>query len=142
MVLSVVGVDRVEGNAHFTGKRRQEELDLAGSVPGTILRATQFHEFAAMVVEWTRQGDVATVAPLLVQPVAAFDAGKVLAELATCPAHGGICELADAQSRAKQPQGTMGSGADQDSCCPLPGLLPQPRGSSATSRQLAGASEP
>lgn len=93
VVLSIVGVDRIEGNAHYAGKRRQEELALAGPVPATILRATQFHEFAAMVVDWTPQGDVATVAPLLVQPVAVADVGRALAELATDPAHGGVREL-------------------------------------------------
>ncbi len=82
VVLSIVGVDRVEGNAHYAGKRRQEELALAGPIPVTILRATQFHEFAGMVVDWTRQGDVATVPPLLVQPVAASDVGQALAEIA------------------------------------------------------------
>jgi len=46
VLLSIVGVDRVEGNAHYAGKRRQEELVEAGSVPFTILPATQFHEFA------------------------------------------------------------------------------------------------
>lgn len=56
VVLSIVGVDRVEGNAHYAGKRRQEELALAGPVPATVLRATQFHEFAEMVVCWTRRG--------------------------------------------------------------------------------------
>ena len=73
MVLSIVGLIRIEGNAHYAGKRLQAELVLSGSVPATIQRATQFHEFAGMVVGWTRQGDVATVSPLLVQPVAARD---------------------------------------------------------------------
>jgi hypothetical protein len=50
VLLSIVGVDRIEGNAHYAGKR---------------------HEFAGTVVGWMRQGDVATVPPLLVQPVAA-----------------------------------------------------------------------
>ena len=50
VLLSILGVDRVEGNAHYAGKRRQEELVEAGPVPSTILRATQFHEFAEMVV--------------------------------------------------------------------------------------------
>ncbi len=47
LLLSIVGVDRAEGNGHYAGKRRQEELVQAGPVPYTILRATQFHEFAA-----------------------------------------------------------------------------------------------
>lgn len=99
VALSIVGVDRVEGNAHYAGKRRQEALALAGPVPATILRATQLHEFAAMVVDWTRQGEVATVAPLLVQPVAASDVGRVLAELATGSARGGVRELAGPETQ-------------------------------------------
>ena len=83
VVLSIVGVDRVKGNGHYAGKRRQEERVRAGPVPATVLRATQFHEFAGMVVAWTRRGDVAIVPPLLVQPVAASDVGRVLAEIAT-----------------------------------------------------------
>lgn len=58
VVLSIVGVDRVDGNAHYAGKRWQEERALTGSTPVTAIRATQFHEFAAMVVGWTRRGDV------------------------------------------------------------------------------------
>jgi uncharacterized protein YbjT (DUF2867 family) len=94
VVLSIVGVDRVESNGYYAGKRLQEELVESGSIPYTILRATQFHEFAGMVVGWTRQGDVATVPPLLVQPVAASDVGRTLAEVATGPPQGRAPELA------------------------------------------------
>jgi uncharacterized protein YbjT (DUF2867 family) len=94
VVLSIVGLDLVEGNAHYAGKRRQEELVQAGPVPVTVLRATQFHEFAEMVVGWTRQGDVAIVPPLLVQPVAAADVGRDLAEIATGPPQGRAPDLA------------------------------------------------
>jgi uncharacterized protein YbjT (DUF2867 family) len=83
VVLSIVGLDLVEGNAHYAGKRRQEGLVRGGPIPHTILRATMFHEFAEMVVGWTRKGDAATVPPLLIRPVAASDVGRVLAEVAT-----------------------------------------------------------
>ena len=78
VLLSIVGVDRIEGNPHYAGKRLQEEMLRSSSVPVTIQRATQFHEFAGTVVGWMRQGDVATVPPLLLQPVAAADVGEVL----------------------------------------------------------------
>ena len=94
VVLSIVGLDLVEGNAHYAGKRRQEALAQAGPVPVTLLRATEFHEFAEMVVGWTRQGDVAIVPPLLIQPVAASDVGRVLAEIATGPPQGRAPDLA------------------------------------------------
>jgi uncharacterized protein YbjT (DUF2867 family) len=86
VLLSILGLDRIEGNAHYAGKKVQEELVSSGPIPFTILRAAQFHEFAGMLVGWTRQGDAATVPPLLIQPVAAADVGEVLAELAAGPA--------------------------------------------------------
>jgi uncharacterized protein YbjT (DUF2867 family) len=82
VVLSIVGVDRVEGNAHYAGKRRQEALVEAGEVPWTIQRATQFFDFPAMVADWTMEGGVATLPPLLIQPVAADDVATGLATLA------------------------------------------------------------
>lgn len=94
VLLSIVGVDRIEGNPHWAGKRLQEQVLSSGSVPFTIQRATQFHEFAGMVVAWMRQGPVATVPPLLVQPVAASDVGDVLAEIAAGPPRGRAPDLA------------------------------------------------
>ena len=94
VLLSIVSVDRLEGNAHYASKRLQEALLSSGSVPFTIQRATQFHEFAGQVVGWTRVGQVATVTPLLVQPVAAADVGDVLAELAAGDPCGRATDLA------------------------------------------------
>jgi uncharacterized protein YbjT (DUF2867 family) len=59
VLLSIVGLDRVQGNAHYAGKRRQEELVQTGSVPWTIQRAAQFFDFAAMVASWTTRDGVA-----------------------------------------------------------------------------------
>jgi uncharacterized protein YbjT (DUF2867 family) len=93
-LLSIVGIDRLDGNAHYAGKRLQEEILSTSPIPVTIQRATQFHEFAGMVVAWTRQGQVATVPPLLVQPVAAADVGDVLAEIAAGAPQGRATDLA------------------------------------------------
>ncbi len=54
VALSIVGLDQPTTNPHYVGKRAQEAAVMAGSVPWTIVRATQFHDFAAMVVGWTR----------------------------------------------------------------------------------------
>ncbi|MGP4012102.1 SDR family oxidoreductase [Streptomyces sp. 4N124] len=83
VLLSIVGLDRVDGNPHYAGKREQERLVAEGPVPWTIVRATQFHDFAATVTSWTRQDGVATIPPLLVQPIAPADVADVLAEIAT-----------------------------------------------------------
>jgi len=94
VLLSILGVDRVEGNAHYAGKREQERLVLAATLPTTILRAAQFYEFAGMVVASTLQDDAAKVAPLLLQPVAASDVGDVLAGLASGEPRNATIELA------------------------------------------------
>lgn len=83
VLLSIVGIDRVEGNAHYAGKREQERLVTESPIPWTIVPATQFHDFAATVCSWTEQDGVATVAPLLVQPIAPDDIAEILAEIAT-----------------------------------------------------------
>ena len=94
VLLSIMGVDRIDGNAHYAGKREQEKIVASGPLPYTIQRATQFHEFAGQVVSWTRQGDVATLPPLLVQPVAAADVGETLAAVATEAPQGRATDLA------------------------------------------------
>ena len=94
VLLSILGVDRVHGNAHYVGKRHQEHLVQTGPVPYTIVRAAQFHEFAAMVVSWTRQGQTAVIPPLLVQPVAVSDVADVVATSAVSPARFGTIDLA------------------------------------------------
>ena len=94
VLLSIVGVDRVPGNAHYAGKREQERLVATGPVPWTIVPATQFHDFAGMVAAWTESDGVATIAPLLVQPVDPSDVGRVLAEVATGEPQGRYPDLA------------------------------------------------
>lgn len=83
VLLSIVGIDRVEGNAHYAGKREQERLVAEGPVPWTIVPFTQFHDFAATVISWTEHDGVAPIPPLLVQPIAPGDVAHILAEIAT-----------------------------------------------------------
>jgi uncharacterized protein YbjT (DUF2867 family) len=82
VLLSIVGVDHGQKVPHYAGKREQERLVTHGSVPWTIVRATQFHDFAATVAGWTARDGVATIAPLLVQPIAQADVAAELAEVA------------------------------------------------------------
>ena len=80
VALSIVGVDRVD-YGYYEGKRRQEELVLTGPVAGTVLRTTQFHEFAGQVLAGTK-GPLAPVPRMRIQPVAAREVGEMLATLA------------------------------------------------------------
>ncbi|MCZ4603710.1 SDR family oxidoreductase [Streptomyces sp. Lzd4kr] len=83
VLLSIVGIDRVDGNAHYAGKREQERLVAEGPTPWTIVPFTQFHDFAATVTSWTEHDGIATIPPLLVQPIAPADVADILAEIAT-----------------------------------------------------------
>lgn len=82
VMLSIVGIDRVGGTAHHSGKREQERLVAEGPIPWTIVPSTSFHDFAVTAAEWTEQDGVAAVAPLLVQPSAPADVAQILAEVA------------------------------------------------------------
>jgi uncharacterized protein YbjT (DUF2867 family) len=99
VLLSIVGVHRIDGNAHYAGKREQERLVAAGPVPWTIVPATQFHDFAAMVTRWTERNGVATIAPLLVQPIAPADIADVLAEVATGEPQGRFPDVAGPETQ-------------------------------------------
>ena len=99
VLLSIVGIHEIEGNAHYAGKREQERLVADGPVPWTIVPATQFHDFAAMVASWTEQDGVAPIAPLLVQPIAPADVAAVLAEVATGAPRGRYADVAGPQTQ-------------------------------------------
>jgi RNA polymerase sigma-70 factor (ECF subfamily) len=97
VALSIVGIHEVD-LGYYHGKRRQEELLLADSapVPTTVLRATQFHEFAGQVLARMR-GPIALVPVMRSQPIAAREVGAALVELAEGPAIGLAPELAGPQ---------------------------------------------
>jgi len=83
VLLSIVNVDGGHGGAHYVGKVGQERVVEGGGLPWSIVRATQFHDFAELVASWTLGDGTALVAPLLCQPIAPKDVGDVLAEVAT-----------------------------------------------------------
>ncbi len=82
VVLSIARVRTVPGNAHMAGKRAQEAAVEAGSIPYTIVPATQFHDFPATVVDWVENDGVAALPPLLMQPIAPTDVANILARIA------------------------------------------------------------
>jgi uncharacterized protein YbjT (DUF2867 family) len=94
VVLSIVGIERSTEQPHYAGKLAQEEEALRGPVPVSIVRATQFHEFAGQVIEWSTVDGVCLVAPALVQPVAAADVGAYLVEVGVGQPRGLGTELA------------------------------------------------
>ncbi len=99
VLLSIVGIHRMEGNAHYAGKREQERLVAEGTVPWTIVPATQFYDFAALAASWTERDGVATIAPLLVQPIAPADIADILAEVAIGEPQGRYVDVAGPETQ-------------------------------------------
>jgi len=97
VVLSILGIDRVRGYPYYDAKLAQERAATAGTVPTTILRATQFHEFPGQILGRYRFASVAVVPHMQSQPVAARTVGAHLARLAA-ERPGGTVELAGPQT--------------------------------------------
>jgi uncharacterized protein YbjT (DUF2867 family) len=81
VTLSIVGIEKVPFG-YYAAKLEHERAAASGSVPSTVLRATQFHEFPAQWIALTRRDSQASVLDLRVQTVAARTVGRVLVELA------------------------------------------------------------
>jgi uncharacterized protein YbjT (DUF2867 family) len=94
IVLSIVGVDRVQDSAYFRAKALQEEIVSASGAPFTIVRATQFFELIQRVVRLGMEGDVVRVPRTLLQPIAADDVAEMLASVAVTDASNTTIELA------------------------------------------------
>ena len=93
VVLGIVGSDKAPLD-YYAGKVEQERLVGAGPVPWTILRATQFHEFAAQIYGQAQLGPVGLIPTMRSQPVAARQVAERLASLAAGNAQGRVADLA------------------------------------------------
>jgi uncharacterized protein YbjT (DUF2867 family) len=93
VALSIVGTDRAP-EGYYAGKQLQEQLVEAGAVPWTILRATQFFEFAGQILSQTTFGPLALVPKMRSQPVSAREVAARLVELATDAPAGRVRDLA------------------------------------------------
>lgn len=95
VVVSIIGADRFTAG-YGAATVAHEKAMLAGPIPVRILRAAQFHEFVAQLVEWGRQGEVSYVPTMRTQLVAARTVAQALADLATGPEPAAVPEPAGA----------------------------------------------
>lgn len=84
LVVSIVGLEG-QRNGYALAKLAHEKAALAGPVPTRVVRATQFHEFVAQLVDWGTQGEVGYVPEMRTQLVAARNLAEVLVNLVTGP---------------------------------------------------------
>jgi uncharacterized protein YbjT (DUF2867 family) len=94
VALSVLGNDRLPDSGYLRAKAAQEQEIRAGTVPYTILRATQFFEFVGRIADAAADGDTIRLSAALMQPVAADDVAAALADVATAAPINGVAELA------------------------------------------------
>jgi len=80
LVVSIIGTDHFD-TGYNAAKVVQERAHLDGPVPARILRAAQFHEFVAELVEWSTKGDTAYLPEMRTQLVAARSVAEALADL-------------------------------------------------------------
>jgi uncharacterized protein YbjT (DUF2867 family) len=81
IALSIVGIDRAP-HGYYAGKLAQERLIHDGPVPWTILRATQFHEFAAQIFASAKIGPLHVAPKMRTRPIAAAEVAERLVALA------------------------------------------------------------
>jgi uncharacterized protein YbjT (DUF2867 family) len=155
VALSIVGIDDVP-TGYYRGKQLQEKVLREGRVGWSVLRATQFHEFAEQVLSFVRVGPVSLVPRMLSQPVAAVEVAEALVELAAAGPSGRVPDLAGPErlamvelarrvSRARglgrrvvgvPLPGATGRGMRDGSLCPSE---PGPRGRITFDAWLAGS---
>ena len=82
VVVSIIGSDRFAGG-YGAAKVAHEQAWLSGPIPARVLRAAQFHEFVAQLMEWGARGEVTYVPRMRTQLVAARNVAEALADLAT-----------------------------------------------------------
>jgi len=92
LALSIVGIDRAP-HAYYAGKVEQERIVRAGTVPWTILRATQFHEFAGQIRAQMSFGPVSIIPKMVSQPIAAREVAERLIDLAEQSPAGRVADL-------------------------------------------------
>lgn len=82
VALSVVGTERLLESGYFRAKLAQEELIASSGIPWTLVRATQFFEFAGAIAGAATVDGVTRATNAAIQPVASADVAALVAEVA------------------------------------------------------------
>ncbi len=94
VVLSIVGMESMPESTYFPAKIEQENLVKRSTIPYTIVRSTQFMEFAKGIADAATEGDTVRIPPVRFQPIAAEDAALAVTEVALGEPLNGTCEVA------------------------------------------------
>jgi uncharacterized protein YbjT (DUF2867 family) len=94
VALSVVGTDRQPDVGYFRAKVAQEQLIAGSGLPFSIVRATQFFEFAAGIADTSTTDGVVRLPGAGVQPMAAAEVSAAVGRVAAGDPAGGRTEVA------------------------------------------------
>ena len=93
VALSIVGVDGLPESGYMRAKVVQEQTIAESGLPYTIVRATQFQEFAAGIVGSLDAGDEVRAPDALIQPIAADDVAAEVARVAVAVPLNGVVNV-------------------------------------------------
>ena len=82
IALSIVGADRLSGSGYMRAKVVQENLIKESGIPYTILRSTQFFEFAGRIANEGTAGNEARISTGMIQPIASEETVAALIDIA------------------------------------------------------------
>jgi uncharacterized protein YbjT (DUF2867 family) len=94
VALSIVGDDRLPASGYLRAKVAQENLIKESRIPFTIVRSTQFFEFAKGLVQSATEGQTVRLSSALMQPIAADDVAAALTDVALAEPLNGTIEIA------------------------------------------------
>ena len=97
VALSVVGTERLSDSGYFRAKIAQEKLIEDSSMPYSIVHATQFFEFVNGIADMATSGNTVRLAHVLIQPMAAEDVARAVADITVGPPVNGVIEVAGPQ---------------------------------------------
>ncbi|MDG5801317.1 NmrA family NAD(P)-binding protein [Streptomyces ossamyceticus] len=94
VVLSIVGVDQVPDYGYYLAKVAQENAVRDGGVPYSVVRATQFFEFIAPVMDMSTQGTEVRLSSTRLRPIASAEVAAAVAEAALGAPSKGVRDIA------------------------------------------------
>ena len=97
VALSIVGCDRVPDSGYLRAKVAQEKMIRNSSIQYSIIRATQFFEFAKSIADAATDGNTVRIAPVLFQPMASDDVAAAVCRVAVSAPQGGVVEVGGPQ---------------------------------------------
>jgi uncharacterized protein YbjT (DUF2867 family) len=94
IALSIVGADRLPGSGYLRAKVAQENLIKKSGIPYSILRSTQFFEFAGGIAKSGTQGNEVHIPTGAIQPIASEEVVEALLDIVVRTPLNGTVEIA------------------------------------------------